>query len=67
MFTGDFEFLALAKADNFPSLIGHPWCYKNNADLRFNKGYIRFENMEERVVVPLANGKLAPYIEPLGG
>ncbi|KAH9294814.1 hypothetical protein KI387_038402, partial [Taxus chinensis] len=47
-FTGDFEVLALTEEDNFPALLGHPWCYKNNVDLQFNKGYIRFENEEER-------------------
>ncbi|KAH9322761.1 hypothetical protein KI387_017400, partial [Taxus chinensis] len=45
-FTGDFEVLALAEVDNFPALLGRPWCYKNNADLQFNKGYINFKNKE---------------------
>ncbi|KAH9291009.1 hypothetical protein KI387_044138 [Taxus chinensis] len=65
-FSGDFEVLALAEADNFPALLGRPWCYKNNVDLRFNKGYISFENKEERVIIPLADGKSTPYTEPLG-
>ncbi|KAH9291624.1 hypothetical protein KI387_043182, partial [Taxus chinensis] len=65
-FTGDFEVLALTEVDNFPALLGHPWCYKNNADLWFNKGYISFENKEEWVIIPLVDGKSAPYIEPLG-
>ncbi|KAH9309180.1 hypothetical protein KI387_037091, partial [Taxus chinensis] len=51
--------------DNFPALLGHPWCYVNNVDLRFNKGYISFENKEERVVIPLTDGKSTPYVEPL--
>ncbi|KAH9320087.1 hypothetical protein KI387_021856, partial [Taxus chinensis] len=64
-FTGDFEVLALAKSDSFPALLGHPWCYANNVDLRFNKGYISFENKEERVIIPLTDGKSTPYVEPL--
>ncbi|KAH9299609.1 hypothetical protein KI387_031291, partial [Taxus chinensis] len=35
-FTGDFEVLALAESNSFPALLGHPWCYTNNVDLRFN-------------------------------
>ncbi|KAH9313717.1 hypothetical protein KI387_022344, partial [Taxus chinensis] len=64
-FTGDFEVLALAEVDSFPDLLGRPWCYTNNADLRFNKGYISFENKEERVKIPLTDGKSMPYVEPL--
>ncbi|KAH9313419.1 hypothetical protein KI387_044053 [Taxus chinensis] len=64
-FTRDFEVLALADLDSFPSLLGHPWCYANNVDLQFNKGYIIFENKEERVIIPLTDGKFAPYVEPL--
>ncbi|KAH9298551.1 hypothetical protein KI387_030233, partial [Taxus chinensis] len=52
-------------ADIFPAFLGCPWCYVNNADLRFNKGYISFENKEERVVIPLTDGKSTPYVEPL--
>ncbi|KAH9327813.1 hypothetical protein KI387_043747, partial [Taxus chinensis] len=65
-FIGDFEVLALAKVDNFPLLLGCPCCYKNNVDLKFNKGYISFENKEERVIIPLADGNSTPYTEPLG-
>ncbi|KAH9315427.1 hypothetical protein KI387_024054, partial [Taxus chinensis] len=65
-FTGDFEVLVLSEVDNFPALLGHPWYYKNNADLWFNKGYIIFENKEDRVVIPLIDGKSTPYTEPLG-
>ncbi|KAH9318041.1 hypothetical protein KI387_019810, partial [Taxus chinensis] len=64
-FTGDFEVLALAESDSFPTLLGHPWCYTNNVDLRFNKGYINFQNKEERVIIPLTDGKFVPYVEPL--
>lgn len=56
-FTRDFEVLALTEADNFLALPGCPWCYKNNVDLRFNKGYISFENKEERIIIPLVDGK----------
>ncbi|KAH9311967.1 hypothetical protein KI387_027002, partial [Taxus chinensis] len=65
-FTGDFKFLALVKAGNFPVLLGCPWCYKNNSDIRFNKGYISFEKKEEWVVIPLIDGKSVPYTELLG-
>ncbi|KAH9304358.1 hypothetical protein KI387_008762 [Taxus chinensis] len=63
-FTGDFEVLALTEADNFPALLWRPWCYTNNVDLRFNKGYISFESKEERVIIPLTDGKSTPYVEP---
>ncbi|KAH9308827.1 hypothetical protein KI387_036738, partial [Taxus chinensis] len=46
-FTGDFKFLVLAEAENFPELLGCPWCYKNNADLQFSKGYISVKNKEK--------------------
>ncbi|KAH9328600.1 hypothetical protein KI387_000708, partial [Taxus chinensis] len=52
--------------DNFPTLLGHPWCYKNNANLQFNKGYISFEKKEERVIIPLTDGNSTPYTEALG-
>ncbi|KAH9322306.1 hypothetical protein KI387_016945 [Taxus chinensis] len=65
-FTGDFKVLALTEEDNFLVLLGHPWCYKNNVDLWFNKGYISIKNKEERVIIPLSDGNSAPYIEPLG-
>ena len=29
-FTENFEVLELAKEDNFPPLLGKPWCYTNN-------------------------------------
>ncbi|KAH9298068.1 hypothetical protein KI387_029750, partial [Taxus chinensis] len=64
--SGDFEVLEPTEADNFPALLGCHWCYKINADLWFNKGYIRFENKEEGVIIPLVDGNLTPYIEPLG-
>ncbi|KAH9311625.1 hypothetical protein KI387_026660, partial [Taxus chinensis] len=64
-FTRDFEFLVLAESDSFPALLGHPWCYENNADLWFNKGYINFEKREERLIIPLTDGKSTPYVEPL--
>ncbi|KAH9322077.1 hypothetical protein KI387_016716, partial [Taxus chinensis] len=52
--------------DSFLALLGYPWCYKNNVELRFNKGYINFENKEEWVIIPLTNEKSTPYIETLG-
>lgn len=64
-FTVDFEVLALVEVDSFPSFLGCPQCYVNNVDLRFNKGYIIFENKEERFVIPLTDGKSTPYGEPL--
>ncbi|KAH9324162.1 hypothetical protein KI387_004340, partial [Taxus chinensis] len=51
--------------DSFTALLGRPWCYENNVDLRFNKGYINFENNEERAIIPLTDGKSTPYVEPL--
>lgn len=65
-FTQDFEVLVLAEAYKFLVLPGFPWCYKNNANLRFNKGYMSFENKEEWVSIPLIDGKSAPFTEPLG-
>ncbi|KAH9292667.1 hypothetical protein KI387_042145, partial [Taxus chinensis] len=65
-FTGDFEVLALSEVDNFPALLGCPWCYANNVDLCFNKGYINFENKKEHIIIPLTDGRSAPYVEPLG-
>ncbi|KAH9298159.1 hypothetical protein KI387_029841, partial [Taxus chinensis] len=64
-FTRDFEVLALAEADSFLKLLGYPWCYENNDDSRFNKGYINFENKDERVIILLTYEKAAPYVEPL--
>ena len=64
-FTGEFEVLALAELDIFPNLLWHPWWYANNVDLWFNKGYIRFENKEEKFIIRLTDGKFAPYVEPL--
>ncbi|KAH9311774.1 hypothetical protein KI387_026809, partial [Taxus chinensis] len=64
-FTTGFEVLALVEDESFPVLLGHPWCYKNNVNLKFNKGYISFENKEERVIIPLIDGESTPYVEPL--
>ncbi|KAH9323761.1 hypothetical protein KI387_018400, partial [Taxus chinensis] len=62
---GDFVVLALAKEYSSQTFLGCPWCYANKNDLRFNKGYINFEIKEECVIIPLADGKFAPYVEPL--
>ncbi|KAH9301236.1 hypothetical protein KI387_012819, partial [Taxus chinensis] len=64
-FTEDFEVLALEESENFPALLGHPWCYENNVYLWFKKGYISFENQEESIIIPLTDGKSTQYVEPL--